>query len=338
MQPQKAKIVSTVAIKQAWLDEIKEHLPGIEFELERTTEKLQMWYNTRQQSMYGVFSHLRQIVDAPTGYRYRVYVMSDAERKAYGITDHYAAYDNVDRDGTLDFYMTATERNLAKAKANGFRSNFARIFVHECSHGREQEQGREYLAATNPDRTHDWEAEGRLAALIDEQNTIIELKTKVSLLEQIVAFTKRLNFLRGAATLYHPVQFSPRHISQPYGVKNARYRLTGHHIGTDYAIPVGTPLYAPFDGEVTVVGTHPVLGHYLHYAYTFQGESFEERWLHLHTKPALGRYRRGVKVAVSGNTGESTGPHLHRERWRKAVRIDLINAQNFRELTLDPEA
>jgi hypothetical protein len=191
----KAKILTTVDIKQEWLDEIKEHIPAIVFDIERTTKPLQVYRNFYTNTNYAVWTHLRSLFDNGE-YRYRVYVMSDSERLAYGMTDHLAAYNNVDRDGVLDFYMAVTERNLTKARRNGFRSNFARIFVHECLHGKEQEIGNEYLHPTKPDRTHDWEAEGRLKDLIKEHFTIKELKIKVGMLQTILELTKKLMSLK----------------------------------------------------------------------------------------------------------------------------------------------
>lgn len=181
----KTKILTTVTIKKQWLDEIKEHIPGIEFDIERTTTPLKVYKNPQTNTNYAVWDYFRTLFPA-TGYRYRVYVMSDKERLAYGMTDHLAAYNNQDRDKVFDFYMTATEKNLTKAKKNGFKYNFARIFVHETTHGKEQEQGREYMALTNPDRTHDWEAQGRLKELAQEH-------FKLSLLQQLLELTKKLS-------------------------------------------------------------------------------------------------------------------------------------------------
>jgi hypothetical protein len=121
--------------------------------------------------------------------------MSDEERQAYGMTDHYAAYNVNDKDGVLDFYMSVGD-NSPKTKQNGFQFNFARRFIHEALHGKEQEIGRVYLSTDKPDRTHDWEAKGRLKELIKEHFTIKELQTKVGLLQQILELTKKLNFLR----------------------------------------------------------------------------------------------------------------------------------------------
>jgi len=184
----KAKIATMVDIKQEWLDEIKQHIPNIEFDIVPTKEIMKLRVVNGQ--FFGDFKDVRRIVNAPTGYRYRVYVISDQTRRNLGITSHFAAYDNKDKDGTLDFYMSIGDTPPAITKRNGFKHNFARRFVHECLHGKEQEIGREYLAPTNPDRTHDWEAEGRLGELINEH-------FRMGLMQQVITLgTQLLNLLK----------------------------------------------------------------------------------------------------------------------------------------------
>jgi len=136
----------------------------------------------------------------------------------------------------------------------------------------------------------------------------------------------------------HPIKEKRAYISQVYGVRNALYKKTGRHIGTDYAIPVGTKLFAPRYCRVTATGTHRVLGNWCILQYTIGSQQYEERWLHLQAAPALGHYPQGAVVARSGNTGLSTGPHLHREVWLEQVDIAAINHRNWAQLTRDPEA
>lgn len=120
-------------------------------------------------------------------------------------------------------------------------------------------------------------------------------------------------------------------------MKNTLYPVTQRHIGVDYGLPVGSPLYAPRDCRVTVAGWSDVLGWYCHLRYTEGGEQYEERWTHLWEVPTLGQYRQGQVVARSGNTGLSTGPHLHRELWPGQVDLSRITRTNWDTLTRDPE-
>lgn len=99
------------------------------------------------------------------------------------------------------------------------------------------------------------------------------------------------------------------------------------HTGTDYIIPVGTPIFAWTDVEIikTLVGTQGG-----NTAWVKEGTKII-RLLHLKTLPKLGKYKEGDIVATSGNTGLSTAPHAHIDVSEGSV--DLTNNKNFR----DPE-
>lgn len=138
--------------------------------------------------------------------------------------------------------------------------------------------------------------------------------------------------------LTHPVEKYRNLISRAYGVADAKfYPQTGHHIGTDYACPVGTPIKAPFAGEVTVAGNSPALGNFCHYKYTFKGQTYTARFMHLSMIPVGGKYKQGELIELSGKTGKITGPHLHVDVWYNDVRLDLINKKNWATLTVDPQ-
>jgi murein DD-endopeptidase len=94
-----------------------------------------------------------------------------------------------------------------------------------------------------------------------------------------------------------------------------KHPVTGRvrpHNGTDFATPIGTPILATGDGVVTRVTNHPYAGLYIVIEH---GDKYKTRFLHL--SKALVRkgqtVSRGQKIALSGNSGRSTGPHLHYE-------------------------
>jgi murein DD-endopeptidase MepM/ murein hydrolase activator NlpD len=100
------------------------------------------------------------------------------------------------------------------------------------------------------------------------------------------------------------------------------------HQGLDIASPHGQPVYAPSDGTVVFVGTEGGYGKVL---VIDHGYGVKTRFGHLSEIFAhLGdRIRRGEKVAAVGNTGRSTGPHLHYE-----VRVNGI-PENPRKFILE---
>jgi murein DD-endopeptidase MepM/ murein hydrolase activator NlpD len=100
------------------------------------------------------------------------------------------------------------------------------------------------------------------------------------------------------------------------------------HQGLDIATPVGQPVYAPSDGTVVFVGTEGGYGKVL---VVDHGYGVKTRYGHLsEILVHLGdRVGRGDKVALVGNTGRSTGPHLHYE-----VRVNGI-PENPRKFILE---
>jgi murein DD-endopeptidase MepM/ murein hydrolase activator NlpD len=100
------------------------------------------------------------------------------------------------------------------------------------------------------------------------------------------------------------------------------------HEGLDIATPHGQPVQAPSDGVVVFNG---VEGGYGKVLVLDHGYGVKTRYGHLsETFVKLGdRVKRGEKVAAVGNTGKSTGPHLHYE-----VRVNGI-PENPRKFILE---
>lgn len=94
-----------------------------------------------------------------------------------------------------------------------------------------------------------------------------------------------------------------------------KHPVTGRispHNGVDLATPIGTPIVSTGDGIVQRVGNHPFAGKYVDIDH---GNAYKTRYLHLHrilVKKGQS-VQRGDRIALSGNTGRSTGPHLHFE-------------------------
>lgn len=84
------------------------------------------------------------------------------------------------------------------------------------------------------------------------------------------------------------------------------------HNGTDFPLPIGTPVIAPADGVVTRIENHPFAGKYIEIQHF---GNYKTRYLHLSRFLVQRgqRVTRGQRIALSGNTGRSTGPHLHYE-------------------------
>jgi murein DD-endopeptidase MepM/ murein hydrolase activator NlpD len=84
------------------------------------------------------------------------------------------------------------------------------------------------------------------------------------------------------------------------------------HAGTDFAGPIGTPIYTTADGVVTHAGWSSGYGRLIKIQHEF---GIETRYAHLNSiKVNVGqRVSRGTRIGDMGNSGRSTGPHLHYE-------------------------
>lgn len=87
---------------------------------------------------------------------------------------------------------------------------------------------------------------------------------------------------------------------------------TIYHQGDDFAVAWGTPLVAMHSGTIVSTGWVPGLGNHVTINY---GDGVESVYGHMsQVQVRTGQWvGRGQLVGHSGNTGNSTGPHLHLE-------------------------
>lgn len=108
--------------------------------------------------------------------------------------------------------------------------------------------------------------------------------------------------------------FTGGHLSWPVtGKITQNYGPPDHH-GIDIAVPVGTQIKAAHDGWVREAGTDPS-GIYGNYVLIDHGGGFQTLYAHcseLKTQSKKSVFEGDV-IALSGDTGNSTGPHLHFE-------------------------
>ena len=84
------------------------------------------------------------------------------------------------------------------------------------------------------------------------------------------------------------------------------------HRGVDIAVSLGTPVYAGIRGIVTFAGKR---GNYGNLVEIEGSDGIKVRYAHLNSVDVVTgqKVSDGEKVAETGNTGMSTGPHLHYE-------------------------
>lgn len=116
-------------------------------------------------------------------------------------------------------------------------------------------------------------------------------------------------------------------ISARFGQSGAMWS-SGHHTGLDFAGPVGQAIDAADSGKVVHASSAGAYGNMIEIAH---GDGTRTRYAHL---SAIGvkkgeRVARGQRIGALGNTGNSSGPHLHFE---VLVDGDQVNPQRFLNL------
>ena len=114
-------------------------------------------------------------------------------------------------------------------------------------------------------------------------------------------------------------------LTSSYGRRNAPTAgASTNHQGTDWATPVGTAVVASCGGTVTRAGWASGYG----YVVYIQHEGGREtRYAHLsRVLVSVGeQVEQGERIALSGNTGRSTGPHLHFEIRINSVAVNAVD-------------
>lgn len=111
-------------------------------------------------------------------------------------------------------------------------------------------------------------------------------------------------------------------VTSGFGVRfHPIYKRHVHHDGIDFSAPVGTKVYAPGDGTVRYTGYNFGYGNKV-----VIDHGFGYRTVYAHLSKSLvttgQKVKRGDIIALSGNTGVSTGPHLHYEIHKNYQKIN----------------
>jgi murein DD-endopeptidase MepM/ murein hydrolase activator NlpD len=134
-------------------------------------------------------------------------------------------------------------------------------------------------------------------------------------------------------------------ISSPYGWRiHPIEKHRKHHNGVDYAVEIGRPVKAIEAGTVIFAGPstlkfpdgEPAGGGYIvKIRHKVNGEWITSAYMHLRkgsiTVKKGEKVLEGKTIGLSGNTGESTGPHLHFEIQRGKNYIWTNNGTRYTE-------
>ncbi len=117
-------------------------------------------------------------------------------------------------------------------------------------------------------------------------------------------------------------------LSSRFGKRSAPTRgASTYHKGVDWATPVGTAVMASASGTVSKAGWGKGYGYVV---YINHADGRQTRYGHLSKVlvSAGQTVSQGDKIALSGNTGVSTGPHLHFEILINGTQVDPFNYLN----------
>ena len=129
------------------------------------------------------------------------------------------------------------------------------------------------------------------------------------------------------ATAYEEAEVAVPDVAEGTWVRPAAGRFTSgfgwrdigdgpeYHYGIDIANPIGTPIVASHAGTVTYASTMGGYGKVIMLQHVIDGETYSSVYAHLNSfSVSVGdTVATGQKIGEMGNTGRSTGPHLHFE-------------------------
>ena len=113
-----------------------------------------------------------------------------------------------------------------------------------------------------------------------------------------------------------------------YGMRHHPiYKRKIHHNGIDLTVPIGTPIYATGDGKVSKIRLSKSRRGYGNEILIDHGFGYKTQYAHL-SKVLVKRgqkVKRGEIIGQAGNTGGTTGPHLHYEVRYRNKHVDALN-------------
>ena len=155
--------------------------------------------------------------------------------------------------------------------------------------------------------------------------------------DEVAQLSRRAGEMASCIPAIPPVNPDPKKYRLSSGFGYRRDPFTGRskrHTGVDFALKPGNPVYSTGDGVVESVkfelfgyGNQIVIDH---------GVGYKTRYAHMKSiGVAEGmKVKRGECIGLSGNSGRSSGPHLHYEVMYKDA---FVNPANYYDLSITPE-
>ena len=154
--------------------------------------------------------------------------------------------------------------------------------------------------------------------------------------DEVAQLSKRAGDMASCIPAIPPINPGSKYrLSSSFGYRKdpVTGRSARHH-GVDFATDSGNPIYVTGDGVVESVkfeffgyGNQVVIDH---------GFGYKTRYAHMRNIGVVEgmKVKRGECIGESGNSGKSTGPHLHYE---VIYRGSPVNPSNYYDLSITPE-
>ena len=166
---------------------------------------------------------------------------------------------------------------------------------------------------------------------------VIEISKKIELIEKKLAsqsksfdevfdLTKEKQKMIKSIPSIQPVSNRDlTRIASGFGLRmHPIYKIIKMHKGMDFTAPIGTEIYATGDGVVEKVGW---VGGYGKTIMINHGFGYKTRYAHCSNYNCRKgqKVKRGDLIGFVGNTGQSSGPHLHYEVFKNNRQINPVN-------------
>lgn len=159
---------------------------------------------------------------------------------------------------------------------------------------------------------------------IDQLKRSMYIQTKSY--DELLTLAKNQHLMLASIPAIAPISTNDSYLSSGFGLRfHPIYKIRKMHTGLDFAARVGTPIHAAGGGTISRVSTR-------YYGYGKQveidhGFGFKTKYAHMSEfNVKVGqKVKRGELIGYSGNSGTSSGPHLHYEVIKNRKKVNPIH-------------
>lgn len=142
--------------------------------------------------------------------------------------------------------------------------------------------------------------------------------------EEIFALAKTQDQMLQSIPAIQPVANKDlKRLASGFGMRiHPIYKIAKMHTGLDFTADIGTEIYATGDGVIEAIDSK--LSGYGHHVVINHGFGYQTLYAHMSrvsVRPGE-KVKRGQVIGYVGNTGTSTGPHLHYEVLKNGQKVD----------------